>query len=229
MAEPINLQSKEKLKSYTIYLPNLSKSREIKKIYIGYCKAEGSQHIASEYAIIKIQELIENFQVKRIMEIGLGIGSIAGSLLNVNPNLKYLGTEANNFCLMALTRNLKDVYPRLNIFSALKEVPKSDIFDIIVIDGKDPMLELISGFIAQNGIIVIEGDRLPQQKEILKFFPRHLFVHSISDRKNKKISPFSPNHWQGGLKIIFVNPDLKQKVWWLKEKLKTRIKYFYRT
>jgi len=206
----------------------LSKSRDITKIYVGYCKAEGNQHIASEYAIVKIQELVKKFQVKRILEIGLGIGSIAGSLLSVNKDIDYTGTEANEFCLMALPGNLKKVYPRLSVFSTLKEVPESEVFDLIVIDGRDPVLELISRFISENGIIVIEGDRQPQQKEILEFFPEHLFVHAISAQKNKKISPFSQNHWQGGLKIIFVNPDIKQKGWWLKEKIFTKLKYLYR-
>lgn len=69
-------------------------------LYQFFCEAEGNQHIASEYAIRKINELVEKFRVKRILEIGLGIGSISGIVLAVNrnkPALDYTGTEANDF------------------------------------------------------------------------------------------------------------------------------------
>jgi hypothetical protein len=45
-------------------------------LYLSFCDADGNRHIASEYAIEKINGLVEEFRVKRILEVGLGIGSI---------------------------------------------------------------------------------------------------------------------------------------------------------
>ena len=44
--------------------------------YKKFAFIDGNQHIASEYALITILKLIEDFNVKSILEVGLGIGSI---------------------------------------------------------------------------------------------------------------------------------------------------------
>lgn len=98
-------------------------------------------------------------------------------------------------------------------------------FDLIIIDGKDPYLKEIKNLISENGIIAIEGDRMAQQEIVKKLFPKYRNVHAISLRKNRIISPFPSEEWQGGLKVIFVNPTPVQYVWWIKEKFKTRLKY----
>lgn len=203
-------------------------SNSLRETYKKFCSAEGNQHIASEYAILKMQRLIDRFQMNSVLEIGLGIGAVAGSLLSVNANIKYSGTEENAFCLKALERNLNGNFQKLRIFSKLDGVPQEK-FDFIIIDGKDNGLEKIRQMINKHGIICIEGDRLPQLRLLSKFFPRHKFVHSISLEKNPSYSPFPPAHWQGGLKIIFVKPDLVQNLWWLKEKVRTKLKYFFRS
>lgn len=208
-------------------MSSLDKSKIITKVYSGYCKAEGNQNIASEYAIQKLQNLIDHFRVKNVLEVGLGIGAIAGSLLSTNADLEYTGTEHNEFCLNALKKNLGEKHMELKVFSELSEVPEKK-YDLIIIDGKDPDLGKIQQLVTRHGIITIEGDRLPQQKILRKFFPKHKYVHSISNKKNSTYSPFPLNYWQGGLKIIFVNANLLQKYWWIKEKLSTKAKYLYR-
>jgi hypothetical protein len=200
----------------------------IKNAYKEFCLAEGNQNIASEYAIEKINVLVETFRLNKILEVGLGIGSISGILLSVNKNnLDYSGTEDNGFCLNALSQNLKEYYCQLKIFPNLTNISFDKKFDLIIVDGKDQNLQLINGLISKNGIIVIEGDRMLQQEFLLQRFPNHKYVHSISLSKNEKYSPFPVNSWQGGLKIIFVNPTRKQTWWCLKEKLLTKIKYQY--
>ena len=194
-------------------------------LYKKFSLAEGNQHIASEYAIRKIQGLVKVFKVKHILEIGLGIGSISGILLSINNHLKYSGTENNQFCLKALKLNLRADFKRLTISNSLKEVETSKKFDLIIIDGSDSDLHIIKGIIEPHGIICIEGDRIPQQRLIFGLFPKHKMVHSISLRKNKRYSPFPSDEWQGGLKIIFVNPTFGQYVYWMKEKLSAKIKY----
>ncbi len=199
-------------------------------LYQSFCEAEGSQHIASEYAIGKINGLVEKFPVKRILEVGLGIGSISGILLAMNRNktaFDYIGTEANDFCLKALPQNLKEDYNRLKIVSDLTEISSHKKFDLIIIDGKDQNLNAIKELIFENGIIVIEGDRLPQQGSLQEFFPEHKYVHCISLKMNKEYSPFPAENWQGGIKVIFVNPTIKQSLWWFMEKYFTKIKYQY--
>lgn len=206
----------------------MSKKPDIKYAYKEFCLAEGSQHIASEFAIEKLYELVENFRVERILEVGLGIGSISGIILAVKRGkpLDYTGTEANNFCLNALPDNLKEDYHRLNIVSDLTKFSSNNKFDLIVIDGKDQNLNIVKDLISDHGIIAIEGDRISQLDSLQKFFPKHKYVHLISLNKNKSYSPFPTTHWQGGLKIIFKNPTGCQKLWWAKEKLSTKLKYW---
>lgn len=195
--------------------------------YKEFCKAEGNQHIASEYAVKKLQGIINSFGVENILEIGLGIGAIAGSLLSAYPHLEYTGTEDNEFCLNALKKNLGAKYRKLEVFSKLSKVPQGK-YDLVIIDGKDSDLEKTQQLVSKNGIIAIEGDRMPQQEFLGKYFPGHKYVHAISNKKNAVYSPFLPDHWQGGLKLIFVNPNFLQKCWWIKEKLSTKFKYLYR-
>ena len=208
----------------------MGRNEQRTNLYQSFCEADGSQHIASEYAIEKINGLVEKFRIKGILEVGLGIGSISGILLAVNRNksdIDYTGTEANEFCLKALPENLKEDYNRLEIYSGLTEIHGNKKFDLIIVDGKDHNLQAVKDLISENGIITIEGDRMPQQDTLQELFPQHKYVHCISLKKNKEFSPFSNENWQGGLKIIFVNPTLKQALWWLKERYLTKIKYQY--
>lgn len=206
----------------------MKRNKRLSDIYRSFCEADGNQHIASEYALDKIIGLVKKFQVKIILEVGLGIGSISGIVLAVNReklDLDYNGTEANSFCLKVLPKNLKGDYRRLRIYSDLTEMPAYKKFELIIIDGKDHNLQAVKDLISENGIIAIEGDRMPQQASLQVLFPHHKYVHSISLKKNKEYSPFSAENWQGGIKVIFVHPTLKQNLWWLKERYTTKIKY----
>lgn len=208
----------------------MRRNEKLSNLYQSFCEAEGSQHIASEYAIEKINGLVEKFQLKRIIEVGLGIGSISGIVLALNrntPDLKYAGTETNEFCLEVLPENLKGDFERLQIFPNLTMINTDKKFELIIIDGKDQNLHHIKKLISINGILVIEGDRIPQQISLQKIFPDHKYVHCISLKKNKEYSPFSSDNWQGGIKVIFLNPTTKQTFWWFKEKNFTKIKYQY--
>ncbi|MCM4161390.1 hypothetical protein FHG64_14910 [Antarcticibacterium flavum] len=195
------------------------------QVYERFCSAEGNQHIASEYAILKLQHVIRKFDIKNVLEVGLGIGSIAGTLIRVNENLNYTGTEINPFCLKSLSTNIGSNYERLRIHPDLRTVPANKNFDLAIVDGNDVNLKSLKKMLSKRGMIVLEGDRLNQQKELQDLFPRHKIVHSISLRKNKSYSPFPEEEWQGGLKIIFINPSRSQNAWWLKEKILTMLKY----
>ena len=143
----------------------------------------------------------------------------------MNKNVKYSGTENNDFCLQALKLNITNGFDRLKVFNSLKDINSATKYDLIIIDGSDSGLQNIIDIIASHGIIAIEGDRIPQERLISGLFPNHKLVHSISLSKNKENSPFPSEEWQGGLKIIFVNPTFGQYVYWMMEKLCTKVKY----
>lgn len=202
-----------------------------RQLYKEISKAEGSTYIASEYAIYKIEELINVFNCSRILEVGLGIGSISKLILSSKrnePAFIYHGTEANEFCLESLPENLGDEYRRIRIFKDLQQVEQGICYDLIIVDGADTNLALLKDLISENGIIAIEGDRMPQQEHLKKIFPNSSFCHSISMTKNREYSPFSTRAWQNGVKIIFINPTRFQGLWRLKEKIFSKLKYIYR-
>lgn len=202
----------------------------IDETYLTFCEAEGNQHIASRYAIQKIIELLRRFKPDSVLEVGLGIGSISGTILRIfdDKNLKLYGTENNQFCLEALKNNLGEDFKSLNIYSDLKAIKGNVKFDLVIVDGGDTNLEIIKNKISDNGIIVIEGDRKNQLKLLNEYFPDHLYVHSISKRKNLEVAPFPSKNWEGGVKLIFINPNFKQKIYWLREKFQTKMRYSYR-
>ncbi|WP_324721960.1 hypothetical protein [Salinimicrobium sp. HB62] len=207
----------------------MKNKQKLSRAYRKFEHAKGNQYIASEFAVRKLAELITCFKSKRVLEVGLGIGSISGSLLDLKKDhIKcYSGTEDNSYCLKALNKNLGVNQSKLNIYSEIKEVPTDKKFDLVIIDGKDHNLREIEKLVSPRGIIAIEGDRLPQQSILEEMFPNNIVVHSISLIKNSVKSPFPSDKWQGGLKIIFISPCLKQRLWWLKEKIMTKIKYQY--
>ncbi|WZL88450.1 hypothetical protein VS868_12685 [Salinimicrobium sp. 3283s] len=209
----------------------MNQTKKIKAIYETFCHAEGNQHIAGEYAILKLAEIIKAFKVKNVLEVGLGIGSIAGSILKATKAdeiNRYEGIENNAFCLTSLPANLEAEYKRLSIYPDLNSVPDKYLYDLIIIDGTDTNLVKIRSLISKHGVIAIEGDRSIQQKLLQDLFPGHLTVHTISKEKNKSYSPFPVQHWQSGLKIIFIEPTVHQYLWCYKEKISTKVKNLYR-
>ena len=54
-----------------------------KNNYYRFCKLEGSEYIATGFALFQILKIIKIFEVKTVLEIGLGIGSISDSVLKM--------------------------------------------------------------------------------------------------------------------------------------------------
>ena len=48
-----------------------------KNNYLKFSYFDGSQHIASEYAIYKLLKITRKFRISSVLEVGLGIGSIS--------------------------------------------------------------------------------------------------------------------------------------------------------
>ncbi|MGK4566494.1 hypothetical protein [Flavobacterium sp. 3HN19-14] len=193
--------------------------------YKKFSAAKGNQHIATLFALKKIVDLIQSERPKNVLEIGLGIGSICDTILefanNTNTNLNYYGTENNDFCLHQLPLNLKENYKRLKLYPTLADVPRNIKYDLVIIDGTDDSLENIKEIITKNGVIFIEGDRAWQSEKMRELFPENLYVHCISNYKNPDYGRFSSEHWSGGGKLIYVSPTIKQKLNYIRERLRS--------
>ena len=200
--------------------------KEIAKIkYIEYSKYEGSKHIAKEHSIYRILECIKNNKCESILEVGLGIGTIYSAVYEFNPNLKYIGTEDNDFCLNSLKTNLKQSYNNLEICSDIESIPDTSKFDIVVIDGKDDTLKSIKKYLKEDSIILIEGDRSDQEKSVVEMFPDCKKVHIVTLKRNPPEGYFNKKDYQGGVKVVFIKPNGIQKAYWLKHKILTNLKY----
>ncbi|MCH4551232.1 hypothetical protein [Aestuariibaculum lutulentum] len=195
--------------------------------YLEFSSFEGSQHIASQFAIYKTLQIIRKNKVMNILEIGLGIGTLPSAVLNYfGSDINYSGTEDNEFCLKSLKEHLKS--KKIEIFKNLDDVNLEKKYDLLIIDGKEPNLKKIANSLSQNAVIIIEGDRMNQYQEILHMFSKSLFVHMTSNKKNHPKGVFDENNWQGGVKVFFINPTIKQKIYWFKEKLNTKFNYLKR-
>lgn len=197
-----------------------------------FCTCEGSEFIASEFSLMKILQMIKIFEVKSVLEVGVGIGTIADTVLeysnSVAKPLAYCGTESNPFCLQAIPQNTSH-FPKLSLYRTLSEVPRNIKFDLLIIDGQDEALKNILSLCSPQAIIFIEGDRMPQMQLLLKMFPRGKYVNVTSNKKNPIYAPGGSGRYVGGGRVIFTNPDIFMTLYWIKEKVKTHfLRYFRR-
>lgn len=196
--------------------------------YKRFCAYEGSDFIASEFALETILKIISVFKVNSVLELGLGIGSISDTVLKFskkeNKKISYVGTEKNEFCLNAIKKNIID-YDHIELYADLKQIKKKQ-FDLIIIDGYDDTLKEIVAFCKKNTIIFIEGDRKGQTESIMQIFPGCKHVNVITLDKNRAYAHggISTSHFVGGGQLIFVNPTIKMKLFWFRQKTATFIK-----
>jgi len=196
--------------------------------YKRFCAMEGSEYIASEFALEIILKLIKKYKIKKVLEMGLGIGAIADTVLQYSKkhklDIEYTGTEANEFCLGALRNNVLD-YDKINLYGELVQV-KPQTFDLIVIDGYDDSLAQIKKYCHARTIIFIEGDRKTQTGNILEIFPeaKHVNVITLEKRKEYAHGEIPQDSYVGGGQLIFVNPDTAMKMHWFGEKVSTYVK-----
>lgn len=209
---------------------------DLKKVvqdhYKNYANAPGSEYIVSEFGLYNILKLIKKYRVKNILEIGVGIGTISGGILKYAEKneieLNCTGTENNKYCLDQIQKNLGSIQSKLKIYSFLDKIPSSVKYDLIIIDGLDPSLEILSKFLNPGALIVIEGDRADQTKLIRRLFPRSLFSPRVSTQKNPPYTFRDINKFQTGIKVIYANPNLQQKFDWGIMKILMKFRYFKR-
>jgi spore coat polysaccharide biosynthesis predicted glycosyltransferase SpsG len=195
--------------------------------YKRFCGLEGSEYIASEFALETILRVIKIFKVHTILELGLGIGSISDTVLQYSKKashtIGYVGTEKNDFCLNALKSNVLD-FDKIELYAQLDQI-KNKKFDLIIIDGYDDTLKEVIAFCKKSTIIFIEGDRKSQTKTIRQIFPKNKYVNVITLNKNKTYSHSGgyTNHYVGGGQLIFMNPTFRMKLFWFQQKVATFI------
>jgi spore coat polysaccharide biosynthesis predicted glycosyltransferase SpsG len=195
--------------------------------YERFCGLDGSQYIASEFALETLLKIIKIFKVNSILELGLGIGSISDTVLKyakkANHTIGYVGTEKNDFCLNALKSNVLD-FDKIEWYAELNQI-KNKKFDLIIIDGYDDTLKEVVAFCNKNTIIFIEGDRKGQTETIRQIFPKNKYVNIITLNKNKAYSHSggNTNHYVGGGQLIFIDPTSKMKWFWFQQKVATYI------
>ena len=193
-----------------------------------FCSYQGSKWIASEFALDTILRLIRSFQIKDILELGVGIGSVSDTVLKSvkrdNKEINYYGTESNDFCLSVLPKYVED-FEKIRLFSELKDI-ENKTFDFVIIDGLDDSLSKIKSYLGKNAILYVEGDRKVQTKTLLSMFPKHKYVNVITLKKNPPYAHEnrSINNYIGGGQLIFTNPTLTMKFFWFKEKVSTALK-----
>lgn len=202
-----------------------------KSVYRNFSDKEGNQHIAGQYGLKIILNLIHSYKVKNVLEVGVGIGTIPYLIFqaideNIINEVSYYGTESNEFCLNALKINLESTYQKVNLFHDLDEIPEELTFDFIIIDGGDKSLEKIKKIVHKNSIILIEGYRQEQVDIIRSLFDgQFVFYDDISLEKNPMYGPFSSNQWQGGVRVFYLFPSTKQKIYCFLKRVSTSFKY----
>lgn len=196
--------------------------------YKRFCELDGSDYIASEFALETILKIVKKFNVQTILELGLGIGSISDTVLKYSKKddkkISYVGTEKNEFCLNALKKNLIN-YDDIELYAELNQI-KNNEFDLIIIDGYDDTLKEIAVFCKKNTIIFIEGDRKGQTETVREIFPKSKYGNVISLNKNKPYAHgYCPtSHYVGGGQLIFTNPTFKMNIFWFRQKSITYVK-----
>lgn len=202
-----------------------------KNTYKVFSEKEGNQHIAQQYALKTILHQIKMNHVENILEVGLGIGTIPYLVFDavkkkLIKDITYYGTENNNFCLNALNENLTSNYKRIQLFHSLDEILEDKKFDLIIIDGTDDSLRKIQSMVHENTVIIIEGFRQTQVDIIKELFgSEYVFYDDISLEKNPEYGPFSSDNWQGGVRVFYIYPSFKQKIFFIIKKISTSMKY----
>ncbi|MFH6769640.1 hypothetical protein V8G56_12885 [Gaetbulibacter aquiaggeris] len=204
----------------------------IKKIaeenYKFFCELNGSDYIASEFALFTILNLIQKFKIKSVLELGMGIGSVSDTILKCSKekkeSLSYYGTELNEFCLSVLPINVK-YFNDVKLFDELKSIDNKT-FDLIIIDGLDNSLHQIKNYVKTHTILFVEGDRSIQTQTLKSLFPKHYYVNVITLKKNPTYvhGGNSFENYLGGGQLIFINPTFLMKIYWFKEKVFTYVK-----
>lgn len=192
-----------------------------KYTYNLFSKKEGSKNIIQQYALNRVLKYINYKKSKRILELGIGIGTIPFALREakmrgeIKHNFEYFGTEALPFCIDLFKTNIPEYAKFVNHYLTLADVPRNQKYDFIIVDGSDPSTREVPKMLAKGGVVIIEGGRSVQRNLVQE-----------SDRNYIKFGEvgFSLGRL-GGLTVFFFEPTFMDKLIFYKSKITSAIKY----
>lgn len=151
--------------------------------------------IASFFFLQELANLLQAKRPRRILEVGVGMGTIPYSVRQFKDKFEYVGTETLDLCIDRLKINA----PFVRLFKDVSEV--SGKFDLIIVDGRDKNTNNLPSMLNEKGLILVENDRRGQV-EIIKNSTNREHV-------NYRKRPFS-FYKQAGYTAMYFEPGMKE-------------------
>jgi hypothetical protein len=149
--------------------PHVSQSITQKE-YEEYEKANGDYAIASLFFLNELREIIRRERPGRILEVGVGVGTIPYAVREFQDTLEYVGTEAFEPCIERLGVHA----PFVVHARCVRET--EGWFDLIIVDGRDEDTHTLPERLRESGVILVENDRRDQVALIREAARRRRFV-----------------------------------------------------
>ena len=181
--------------------------QEFEKLNDGY--------IASFFFLQELTNLIQAKRPRRILEVGVGMGTIPYSVRQFKDTFEYVGTEMLGLCIDRLKINA----PFVHLFKDVSEVGGK--FDLIIVDGRDKDTNKLPSMLNKKGLILVENDRRGQVE----------IIQNSTSRKyvNYRKRPFSL-HKAAGYTVFIFEPGLRDHVsfviGWTAYKIKTHTAFW---
>jgi hypothetical protein len=164
-----------------------------KQEYEAYEKINGDYAIASLFFLNELRNIIKREKSARILEVGVGTGTVPYSLRDIKDSFEYVGTENFKLCIERLRRQAPFIIHK----KFVREV--NGLFDLIIVDGQDTETHRLVKRLKSGGIIVVENDRRSQVEILEKSCKKRKF---LAHRKR----PFSL-HKSAGYTIFYFEPS----------------------
>jgi hypothetical protein len=172
-------------------------------------------YIASFFFLQELTKLITERHPKRILEVGVGMGTIPYSVREFKDTFEYVGTEMLVFCIDRLKINA----PFVHLFKDVSEIGGK--FDLIIVDGRDKDTNKLPSMLNEKGLLLVENDRRGQV-EIIQNSTNRRYV-------NYRKRPFSL-HKAAGYTVFIFEPGLLDYVrfviGWASYKIKTHTAFW---
>lgn len=139
-----------------------------KNLYNELLKREKNNHPLDLKSCVYICELINKYKIKNILEIGTGLG-FSSYFFAKNSFVEEIDTIEKNKEYFSYAQELDDTHKINYINLDLFEYRTDKKYDLIFIDGpkrnQDKILEHVSEFLSNSGLIVIDNIFLNRVKE----------------------------------------------------------------
>lgn len=172
-----------------------------RSIYSTFSRLPGSEHIATEFALVHLSALLSELRPSRVLEIGAGIGTITRLILDHPSEVDLLvSTEENEFCRQALAKNIGDTHAgRWRLISSPNE-ERAGAYDLVIFDGYTGV-EDVYPRLTEGTVCFVEGIRQPIREGLNEFlftrglecaFTSYIRPRSLRLSRNRKWLGFLP-------------------------------------